>query len=56
MNMKNMAIIGAVVVAAAAILLLKQGKTAERRRGAGPAGQALHVSLTWARGSASPAR
>ena len=34
MNMKNMAIIGAVVVAAAAILLLKQGKTAE------PAGEA----------------
>ena len=29
MNMKNIAIIGAVVVAAAAIVLLKQGKKAE---------------------------
>ncbi|MDD2455572.1 MAG: thioredoxin family protein [Kiritimatiellae bacterium] len=39
MNMKNMAIIGAVVVAAAAILLLKHGKKAE------PAGAAAKTSV-----------
>jgi len=39
MNMKNMAIIGAVVVAAAAIVLLKQGKRAE------PAGTAAKTAV-----------
>jgi len=39
MNVRNMAIIGAVVVAAAAIVLLKQGKRAE------PAGAAVKTSV-----------
>ena len=38
MNVKNIAIIGAVVVAAAAIVLLKQGKKAEPAGAAAPAG------------------
>ncbi len=38
MNVKNVAIIGAVVVAAAAILYLKQGKKAEPAGSAAPAG------------------
>jgi thioredoxin 1 len=48
MNMKNFAIIGAVVVAAAAILLLKQGKKAE------PAGAAAQAGVGAAQSKALP--
>lgn len=48
MNMKNMAIIGAVVVAAGAILFLKQGKQAE------PAGVAAQTGVDAAQAQALP--
>jgi thioredoxin 1 len=48
MNVKNIAIIGAVVVAAAAIMFLKQGKTAQ------PAGAAAQTGVEAAQAQALP--
>ena len=50
MNMKNMAIIGAVVVAAAAIIFLKQGKKTEPAGAAAQAG----VEASFPQGQALP--